>query len=185
MSTVTIELPLHKDQTAFNLRRWSELSGDSEVARELRRFQGRIETDRHGHIIMSPPAGLPHGRYQFKIANLLDKLLPSGEAIVGCPISTADGVRAADVVWISRERLARNGANLLLTKAPEICMEVSSPENTPREMAEKRALYFAAGAKEAWICDLRGVMSFFARGTTKQIVTSRLCPQFPARVLLA
>jgi len=34
--------------------------------------------------------------------------------------------------------------------APEICVEVISPRNSPEEMAEKRALYFAAGADEVW-----------------------------------
>jgi hypothetical protein len=44
---LTLELPPHKTQTAFNLRRWAELLAD----RELAKVEGRIETDRHGHII--------------------------------------------------------------------------------------------------------------------------------------
>jgi len=51
MAMLTLELPPHKTRAAFNLRRWAELLAD----RELAKVEGRIETDRHGHIIMSPP----------------------------------------------------------------------------------------------------------------------------------
>jgi hypothetical protein len=51
MATVTIELPAQEQQTEFNLRRWAELLECPELAK----VEGRIETDRHGHIMMSPP----------------------------------------------------------------------------------------------------------------------------------
>ena len=57
MATLTLELPPRKTRTAFNLRRWGELLAD----RELAKVEGRIETDRHGHIIMSPPPAPSHG----------------------------------------------------------------------------------------------------------------------------
>jgi hypothetical protein len=50
MSTLTIELPSQKVQTAFNLQRWAELLNDPELAK----IDARIETDRFGHIIMTP-----------------------------------------------------------------------------------------------------------------------------------
>ncbi len=78
VSNLTIELPAQEDQTEFNLRRWSELLADTELGRELARIEGRIETDRHGHIIMSPPAAFRHGSYQFAIAKLLNALMPNG-----------------------------------------------------------------------------------------------------------
>lgn len=63
-SALTIELLSQQEQTAFNLRRWEELVADP----ELTKIEGRIETDRHGHILMSPPAFANHGRRQFLIA---------------------------------------------------------------------------------------------------------------------
>lgn len=182
MSALTIELPAHENQTEFNLRRWSELLADPELGRQLSRIEGRIETDRHGYIIMSPPAAFSHGSYQFTIAKILNELLPKGRTVTECPISTADGVRAADVVWISREKLGRIGENVCLTQAPEICVEVLSPHNTRREIAEKRALYFAARAREFWLCDKRGRMSFFLRSDSAAKKASRLCPAFPAQI---
>jgi len=47
MATLTIELPSHQVQTAFNLRRWAELLADAELAK----IEGRIETDRYGYIV--------------------------------------------------------------------------------------------------------------------------------------
>ena len=184
VSTLTIELPAQEDQTEFNLRRWSQLLGDTELGRELARIEGRIETDRHGHIIMSPPPGFRHGSYQSEIAFILKNLLKNGRAVTECPISTADGVRAADVAWISHIKLARIGENICLTEAPEICVEIVSPDNTRREMSEKKALYFAAGAQEVWSCDGEGRMTFYTSATSGGDQASRLCAQFPSVVKL-
>lgn len=184
MSPLTIELPAQEDQTEFNLRRWSELLADTELGRELARIEGRIETDRHGHIIMSPPPGFRHGSYQSEIASILKNLLKNGRAVTECPISTADGVRAADVAWISHIKLARIGENICLTEAPEICVEIVSPDNTRREMSEKKALYFAAGADEVWFCDQSGGMTFFIGADSTGAGSSKACSKFPIQVEL-
>lgn len=184
MAPLTIELPAQEDQTEFNLRRWSEITADTELGRELARIEGRIETDRHGYIIMSPPAGFRHGSYQFAIAKLLDKLLSRGRTATECPISTADGVRAADVAWISQAKLERIGEGVCLREAPEICVEILSPDNSRREMAEKKALYFAAGAEEVWFCDQDGAITFFVGSDSSGERTSRFCPAFPTGVEL-
>lgn len=184
MSLLTIELPAQEDQTAFNLRRWTELLADTELGRELARIEGRVETDRHGHLIMGPPPGYRHGSFQLQIGFLLKTLLPGGRVSTECPISTADGVRAADVAWISTARLALIGENVCLTEAPEICVEVLSPDNTPTEMREKRALYFAAGAQEVWECDEQGRMTFFIESSSGGEGASKFCPPFPGVVKL-
>jgi Uma2 family endonuclease len=184
MGTLTIDLPAQEDQTAFNVRRWSELLADTAMGRELARIEGRIETDRHGHIIMSPPPGFRHGSYQFALAKLLNELAPSGRTVTECPISTADGVRATDVAWISHAKLAQIGENVCLTQAPEICVEVLSPDNTRKEMAEKKALYFAAGAAEVWFCDENGSMTFFSGEGSMGEKESRAYPHFPAQIQL-
>lgn len=184
MPLLTIELPAQENQTDFNLRRWTELLSDTELGRELARIEGRVETDRHGHVIMSPPPGYRHGSFQYRIGQLLESALPHGRVSTECPISTADGVRAADVAWISDARLALIGENVCLTQAPEICVEVLSPDNTPTELKEKRALYFAAGAREIWQCDEQGRMTFFAEASSAGEGASKFCPQFPGVVKL-
>src|SRR5882724_2220347 len=141
MSTLTIELPSQSSQTRFNLHRWAELLSDSQLAK----IEGRIETDRYGHIIMSPPPAPNHGSFQAEIAHLLRLLLPHGRVLTECPISTADGVKAADVAWASPECMRELGNRVCFPRAPEICVEVLSPSNTEAEMQEKIALYFDAG----------------------------------------
>jgi Uma2 family endonuclease len=99
-----------------------------------------------------------------------------------CPISTADGVKAADLAWLAGGRAELRERPLVLTSGPEICIEVFSPSNTQREIDEKRALYFDAGATEVWICNLDGSMSFFVR-PNHQVSNSSLCPPFPKAIL--
>lgn len=180
MATLTINLPVHPDQTAFNLRRWEELLADAGLAR----IEGRIETDRHGHILMSPPPAPRHGSYQLEIGYLLRNLMPHGRVLTECPISTADGVRAADVAWASRECLRELGNRACFPRSPELCVEVLSPANTPVEMAEKVALYLDAGAREVWLCDDHGNMRFLTTAAGPPLERSQLCPAFPLRVEL-
>jgi Uma2 family endonuclease len=180
MSTLTIELPSQKAQTAFNLRRWSELLADPELAK----VEGRIETDRYGHIIVTPPPAPSHGSFQVEIAVLLRTFLPKGRVLTECPISTADGVKAADVARASPQCMRELGNRVCFPRAPEICVEVLSPSNTPAEIAEKMALYFDAGAKEVWICDKLGAVQFFVRASAPTAKASKLCPKFPSQVEL-
>jgi Uma2 family endonuclease len=180
MATVTIELPSHQAQTEYNLRRWAELLTDPEVAK----LEGRIETDRHGHVIMSPPPAANHGSYQFQIGALLDRLMKTGRVLTECPISTADGVKAADVAWASAERIGELGNLPCFPTAPEICVEVISPGNTDAEIREKTALYFDADAKEVWLCSATGEMTFLCSAGIQAAHSSRLCPEFPACVQL-
>jgi Uma2 family endonuclease len=176
---LTIDLPSQPAQAEFNLRRWDELLADPEVAR----LEFRVETDRHGNVIMSPPPAPNHGSYQGEIMYLLRTLMKKGRSLTECPISTADGVRAADVAWASPERMAELGNRSCFPHAPEICVEVLSPGNSAAEIGEKRALYFDAGALEVWLCDPRGRMTFCAPGGV-ELAASKLCPGFPAQVQL-
>jgi Uma2 family endonuclease len=178
--SLNITLPSQESQTEANMRRWEELLQDPELAR----FEGRIETDRHGHIIMSPPPAPDHGSLQTEIGHLLRVLMPQGRTISECPISTADGVKAADVAWASPRTMRELGDRLRVCfpKAPEICVEILSPSNRETEISEKMALYFDAGAREVWICGLAGNMEFFTSPDSAPQAASALCPQFPTRV---
>src|SRR6266478_7279068 len=156
MATLTIELPPQQEQTKFNLQRWAELQSDPQLAK----IDGRIETDRHGHIIMSPPPAPSHGSFQSEIAHLLRSFQHAGRVLTECPISTADGVRAADVAWASPESMRSLGKQACFPYSPEICIEVISPGNTETELREKMELYFDVGAKEVWLCGADGAIRF-------------------------
>ena len=175
---LTIQLHPSQRQTAFNLERWRELLGD----RDLAPLPHRIETDRHGHILMSPPPAPSHGFKQAHIATLFDSLLPQGLVITECPVSTSDGVKAVDVAWLALERRQEVDSAVCLVQAPEICVEILSPSNTTEEVSEKIALYFEAGAQEVWICDQSGGLEFYHSGILQAGRSSEICPEFPQRI---
>ena len=150
----------------------------------LENISDRVETDRHGYLVMSPPPTFDHGNFQSEISYLLRTLLAEGRTVTECPVSTLEGVKAIDVAWISHTRLAEIGPEACLPAAPEICVEVLSPANSRAKMAEKKALYFAAGAKEVWFCDKKGGMTFFLDSKSEGAKTSAFCPAFPRKVEL-
>lgn len=180
MPTLTVELPLRQSLTRRNLARWAEIVSDPRMAR----LPERVETDRFGRIIMSPPPSAQHGSLQFKIGLLLKERLQAGRVITECPISTADGVKAADVAWASQPLIDALGNDVCFSQAPDICVEVISPGNTEAEINEKTALYFDAGAVEVWHCDSDGHMRFLEAKSNRALPASKLCAEFPLQVTL-
>lgn len=172
-----LDLPEIRDRHEFNLARWAEICANP----ELRKVEGRIESDAYGHILMSPPPGFSHSTFQ---ARILERLrIAGGETLPECPVSTSKGVRGVDVVWISHGRRDKALRQNVLVIAPEICVEVLSPGNTRAEMDEKRSLLFEAGAEEVWFCDEKGRMFFFMKSAPSDATgASVLCPDFPASV---
>jgi hypothetical protein len=69
--------------------------------------------------------------------------------------------------------------SLVWEMRPEICAEVLSPSISVEEMAEKRALYFDAEAREVWLCGLDHKMSFF---TPEPFTQSALCSESPSQI---
>jgi Uma2 family endonuclease len=171
-----VQLKPLAEQTSFNLKRWAEVLADPELAK----LPHRIETDRHGHVIMSPPPAPSHGSRQVEIGRLFADLMPHGNSLSECPLSTSDGVKAIDVAWLSAERSAEAQDATCLTRAPEICVEILSPSNPEAEIREKKDLYLEACAQEVWVCGLDGEMTFY--GPNGRLSASILCPSFPSTV---
>ena len=156
---------------------WEEICDDPILAD----LPFKIESDQWGNVIMGPPAGADHCDYQGEILVHLARLLPKGHPRAEYPLRTNKGVKAIDVVWVSRERHGQKPKNSIVhLLAPEICVEVFSPSNSVAEIGEKILLYFERGAQECWTCDGTGVMTFF--DPTGPVKRSKLCPKFPARI---
>ncbi len=156
---------------------WEEIYADPHLAK----LPFRIESDKWGNVVLSPPPGADHCEYQGEIIVLLGRLLPDGHPLGECPIQTNEGVKACDSAWLSNgRRKKRPRSSIVYLVAPEICVEVRSPSNSFREIMEKFVLYFDKQAKECWMCDKNGRMSFFnADGPLPQ---SEICPDFPAKL---
>ena len=169
-----IDLPPRDELIAFNRKRWREVLDDATLAD----LPYKIETNAHGNLLMTPPASGSHSQRQGDIAFMLRSFL-GGRALPECPVSTIDGVRAADVGWYSDQRFSKIAGQIAFEIAPEICVEVCSPSNTESEMAEKKQLYFEAGAEEVWFCNEKGTMTFFTQSASQAAPASTLCPAFP------
>jgi Uma2 family endonuclease len=120
----------------------------------LRDLPFKIELNKWGRIEMSPASNL-HGYEQGEIYSEL-KRKRGGKVIIECSIQTTDGVRVADVAWISNAKFKQFGQETPYPEAPEICVEIMSPSNTWGEMHMKAGLYLQAGAKEVWIQPING-----------------------------
>ncbi len=162
----------------FFLQRWNDFLADPEL---LRRRE-RIQIDAFGHFLMSPPPDALHRKQGFRITALLEALLPGDGAYPEQSILTPEGIRIADAIWIDLNRLHElsRAPNQPLSPAPDICVEILSPSNSQAEIDQKRALYFAAGAREVWICDRDSHIRFFA--PEGEVEHSALCPKFPKRI---
>src|SRR5262249_8565454 len=148
----------------------------------LAKIPNRIESDRHGRIVMLPLPDVLHARRLGSIVARLSKTVASGTPLTICPVSTAGGVKAVDGALLANAAGSELDENTeVLTKAPEICIEVVGRSDTPSEISERRSLYFDAGAAEVWICKLDGSMSFFL-GPDHEVSSSRLCPDFPLAI---
>lgn len=156
---------------------WSEIC-ENPILKDL---PFKTQTDKWGNIVMSP-ASNRHGMYQAKIAVLIANLIETGTIISECSVATSEGVKVADVAWASREFLACHGDANPFPEAPEICVEILSPSNSTAEMQEKKELYFARGAREFWVCNSHGQMSFYRN--TGPLPHSELIQQFPPQVEL-
>ena len=157
---------------------WAEICEDQILAT----LPYRIESDRWGNIVMSPPPRSRHAEYQGRIAALLHEKMAGGLMLPECPIQTEEGVKAADVAWVSHGRRASRPDDPVYLIAPEICVEVLSPSNAEGELQERRRLFFEKGASEFWLCGLKGEMTFF--DPAGPILDSRLCPDSPKQILI-
>ena len=135
----------------------------------------KVELNKFGQILMSP-ASNRHGFLQFDVGSQIKEIKGSGRVMTECSILTSEGVRVADVVWMSDEFYAEFGLMTPYPKAPEICVEIKSPGNTKAEMEEKIRLYLEKGAQEVWIVDEKGKAEFYTH--TGKIKKSRLAESF-------
>lgn len=113
-----------------------------------------------GNIIMRSPTGWRHGKYERRFAQTVGRFVDEkelGEVLVGeVGIYTGrnpDTVRGADVIFISNERLAQVESASFLDVAPELVIEIMSPDDRWSEVRKKIREYFSAGSVLVWVAD--------------------------------
>lgn len=157
---------------------WNEICSYA----ELRRIPYKIEMSRWGNIEASP-LGANHGKQQARIAQLLQRSRPDGVVATQVPVATDEYVKVSDVIWASRERQRATSHDPVWDRAPEVCVEIVTPDDPPEEGRHKARLYFKAGATEFWICNERGEMRFY--NVDGSLDRSWCCPEFPTQVEIA
>ena len=113
-----------------------------------------------GVLIVREPAGYQHGdvaaRLMLAIGNHVQAralgrvfAAETGFTLARKP----DTVRAPDVAFISNERLPDPPPRGFAEMAPDLAVEVLSPDDRPGEVLEKVADWLKAGARLVWVVD--------------------------------
>lgn len=113
-----------------------------------------------GEIIPMNPTGYLHGIVESNFGRILGNFVaahPIGRVLVGevglYVARRPDTVRAADVAFISTARLAQVKSRSYLDVAPELIVEVMSPDDRWSAVMEKLGEYFKVGVQQVWIAD--------------------------------
>jgi Uma2 family endonuclease len=123
----------------------------------------------NGRVVPTMPTGDEHGDVEFELGMRLrayGKESKRGRALggeVGIYIRRdPDTVRAADIVFISKERDLQPRRKGYFEIAPELVVEILSPDDRMSRVGEKLRDYFSAGVLVVWLVDpgLRRVLVY-------------------------
>jgi Uma2 family endonuclease len=131
-----------------------------------------------GRIVPIAPTGDEHGDVESELGmrlRLYGKQSKQGRALVGevgiYIRRNPDTVRAADIIFISTERDARPRSKGYFEVAPELVVEILSPDNRPGLLREKLIDYFFAGVVLVWVVDpaLRRVYAYRSLSAVQEL----------------
>jgi Uma2 family endonuclease len=124
-----------------------------------------------GRIVRMNPTGRSHAFVESNLSSALTLFVRQrklGQVLVGeVGVFTRldpDRVRAADIAFVSNERLSRTSSKGYLKVAPELVVEVISPTDRWQDVRQKLEEYFAIGVHRVWIVepDNRDVLVYSA-----------------------
>ncbi len=117
---------------------------------------GRLELV-EGRVVADMPVGRMHARLASRVVTALSIFVDRqglGEIHVELGHRTTrqpDSVRAPDVSFVAAQRLANMPMDGFVEGAPDLAIEIMSPEDREPDVARKVEEYFDAGAKRVWI----------------------------------
>jgi len=113
-----------------------------------------------GEIVERMPTGHRHGDVEINLGSFLKNYARErklGKVFGGeTGVYTGrnpDSVRGVDLAYMSRARYAQIKSSSYLDVAPELIVEVLSPNDPWSEVQEKLAEYFAIDVKVVWVVD--------------------------------
>jgi Uma2 family endonuclease len=123
-----------------------------------------------GRIVMTPPAGYPHGRVGSALQVLLGVFVSTRKRGIvfdssqGFRLPTGDTVEP-DHSFVSNERWKAMGAPVhgeLLRVVPDLVIEVLSPSTRSRDRRQRKKIYERNAVREYWLVDsVAGVITVF------------------------
>jgi Uma2 family endonuclease len=130
----------------------------AELARMSARDDYRYELV-EGRVIRMSPVGWQHGVIVVRLLVLVETYIRRhglGAAVteVGFTLRTnPDTVRGPDVAFVRQERVPRESLRTFWSGAPDVAMEVMSPDDTAKEMDVKVAEYLSGGVSAVVVVD--------------------------------
>lgn len=113
-----------------------------------------------GRIVPMTPAGEEHGLIEFKLGAALMAHVRSRRLgrVAGGEVGiytrrNPDRVRGADIVFISTDRANPEPEQGFLRTAPDLVVEITSPNDRWQDIQEKIEEYFAIGVRWVWIVE--------------------------------
>ena len=138
-----------------------------------------------GRIVKLSPTGSRHGSIE---GNFYDALRSFVKPRLLCLVKFGevgiythrhpDTVRGADALFISKERLAQIRSSGYLDVAPELVVEVMSPDDRWIEVTQKLGEYFQIGVKLIWVANPEDPIVYAYRSLTdvRQFTPNDLLP---------
>jgi Uma2 family endonuclease len=128
----------------------------------------------HGRIVMTPPAGYPHGEIAANVVALLHgfvkprRLGKVFDSSQGFALPTGHTLEP-DATFVSKERWESEPPPVdgkYLRVVPDLVVEVLSSGTASRDRGEKKAAYAESGVREYWVVDktAREVVMFALEG---------------------
>lgn len=113
-----------------------------------------------GRIVPMSPTGGKHAIYEINFAQHIKTFVKQhglGQVMGGevgvYTRRNPDTVRAADVAFMSNERTARWKQQGFLDIAPDLVVEIMSPDDRWSEVTTKLREYFGIGVRLVWVAD--------------------------------
>jgi len=117
-----------------------------------------------GVAMVREPAGYVHGRVTMNLTARLVLYLqgrpaPSGQLIAAATVFTLakgpDTVRSPDIAYIRPDRVPHPETPGFPELAPDLVVDVLSPEDRPREIQQRAGQWLVAGTQVVWVVDPR------------------------------
>ncbi len=134
-----------------------------------------------GVLVVREPAGFRHGEVTVRLTKALVNFVDAGNlgsvvaAETGFKLATnPDTVRAPDLAFVHRDRLPEPPPAGYAPFAPDLAVEVLSPDDRPGEVLANVADWLSAGCRLVWVVDpVRRLARVYRADGSESLVTQR------------